>query len=234
MTDLDGGSSGLPDFAWIPEQKGLAKLLMSADKKQAAAQGRSLRFLVYPWGITWINGSHETAGRWEEMTQVWQTISLYLRNGAHERTEYGYKIQLADGRTWTFQGALRGRAAARSEAEQPQRVPGTTVPVTVEQLGRLVTDAVTRIQLPKAIERFNAGQSLSFGPLTVDPAGISAGDQSLAWDEIEDVRTRQGVVTVKKAGKWLSWHKVGVSQIPNYFVFDVLVRAILARRQPAR
>lgn len=86
---------------------------------------------------------------------------------------------------------MRGRAAARSEAEQPQRVPGTTVPVTVEQLGRLVTDAVTRIQLPKAIERFNAGQSLSFGPLMVD-------------------------------------------QIPNYFVFDVLVRAILARRQPAR
>lgn len=108
------------------------------------------------------------------------------------------------------------------------------MPVTIEQLGRLVTDAVTRIQLPKAIERFNAGQGLSFGPLTVDPAGISAGDQSLAWDEIEDVRTRQGVVTVKKAGKWLSWHKVGVSQIPNYFVFDVLVRAILAQRQPAR
>ena len=86
---------------------------------------------------------------------------------------------------------------------------------------------------PKAVERFNAGQLVSFGPLSVGPSGITAGDQSLPWSEIEDVQTRKGMVSVKKSGKWLAWKRAQVSQIPNYFIFDALVGAILAQRPPA-
>ena len=41
------------------------------------------------------------------------------------------------------------------------------------------------------------------------------------------------IVSVKKSGKWLAWKTAQVSQIPNYFVFDALVRAILAQRAQA-
>ncbi len=94
-------------------------------------------------------------------------------------------------------------------------------------LGRLLETRVTRAQLPKAIERFNTGQAVAFGPLSVGPSGITAGDQSLPWSEIEDVPTRNGMVSVKRSGKWLAWKRAQVSQIPNYFIFDALVRAIL-------
>ena len=47
------------------------------------------------------------------------------------------------------------------------------------------------------------------------------------------MQTRKGMVSVKKSGKWLAWKRAQVSQIPNYFIFDALVRAILAKRPPA-
>jgi hypothetical protein len=46
------------------------------------------------------------------------------------------------------------------------------------------------------------------------------------------VRTRREIISVKKSGKWLAWNTAQVSPIPNYFVFDALVRAILAQRPP--
>jgi hypothetical protein len=112
--------------------------------------------------------------------------------------------------------------------------PGVTTAVTIEQLGRIFRARVTSVLLPKAISRFNAGQSMSFGPLTVGPAGITAGDESVTWAEVQDVQTRSGFVNVKKAGQWRAWSKVVVAQIPNYFVFNALVRAVLAQRVASR
>jgi hypothetical protein len=67
----------------------------------------------------------------------------------------------------------------------------------------------------------------------VGPGGITAGDQSLPWSEIEELQTGKGMVSVKKSGKRLAWKRARVSQIPNYFIFDSLVRAILAQRPSA-
>jgi hypothetical protein len=86
---------------------------------------------------------------------------------------------------------------------------------------------VTRAQLPGAIDTFNAGQPASFGPLAVSRTGITVGGQLARWSEIQGVRTRSGYVQVKKIGKRLAWKTVPVSVIPNYFVFDALVHAVL-------
>jgi hypothetical protein len=82
-------------------------------------------------------------------------------------------------------------------------------------------------------DRTGTGSRVAFGPLSVGPGGITAGDQSLPWSEIDDVQIRKGMMSVKKAGKWLAWKRAQVSQIPNYFILDALVRAALAQRPPA-
>ncbi|MBR8640559.1 hypothetical protein KEF29_17625 [Streptomyces tuirus] len=148
-------------------------------------------------------------------------------------TRYGHWVVLADGRQCGFQGTLLNSASRVSENESLRAIPGVTTAVTIEQLGRIFTARVTNLLLARAVSRLNAGQPISFGPLEVGPTGITADDESVAWDEVKDVRTRHGVVYVKKVGWWGTWRKVFVFEIPNYFVFDTLVRAVLDQRPAA-
>jgi len=233
VTEQEPGLGPSPDFAWIPESKGLAKLFMGARKRQEVLAGRSLRLFFYPWGVRWIDGPEEVSAGWDEVTHVWQAVTRHSANGSPTYTDYRYTLRLADGRSRDFRGTLPARSARASGAVLLAPTPGITTPITIEQLGRLLETGVTRAQLPKAIERFNAGQAVSFGPLSVGPSGIAAGDQLLPWSEIQEVQTRKGMVSVKRSGKWLAWKRAQVSQIPNYFIFDTLVRAILAQRPPA-
>jgi hypothetical protein len=223
-----------PDFAWIPERKGLGKLLSGSQARKDAAAGRSLRFFVYPWGIQWIDGDEEVTARWEDVWHVWQRNTRHYANGVPVATEYRYTLRLASGVTKAIEARLRPGAARTSEATRLASRPGITTEITIEQLGRLLETGVTRTQLPQAISSFRAGHPLSFGPLTVSHNGISAGDNSLPWNEIQEVRTREGYVSVRRAGKWLSWKRAPVGDIPNYFVFDALVRSILQQRPPVR
>jgi hypothetical protein len=222
-----------PQFAWVPQKTGVAKLFMASKERQAFAEGTSRRMLVYAWGFRWINGDIDVRVRWEELAYVWQGSTRHYTRGAHTNTDYSYKLQLTDGRAWGFSGTLFTREDLKSRKKELKPSPGVTTPVTVEQAGRLLEMGVTRVQLPLAMQRFRAGQAVSFGPLTVSQHGIAAGDQSLPWSEVQEVRTWNGVVSVKKAGKWLSWNKALVSQIANYFVFDAMVRAIIAEKGAA-
>jgi hypothetical protein len=222
-----------PEFAWIPEWKGLSKVFLGTQKKQDIANGRSLRVFVYPWGFHWINGNDEFTAQWSEVLGIFHHVTRHSTNGVPTYTEYHYAMQLSGGRTRAIKGTLRARAASQSQGTRMQAVPGATMPVTIEQLGRLLESGVTRDQLPRAIECFRAGQTVSFGPLTVSPAGIASGPNMVPWHEVQGVRTASGYVHVKKAGKWLAWKTVAVAKIPNYFVFDALVQAILAQRQHA-
>jgi hypothetical protein len=136
-------------------------------------------------------------------------------------------VQLVGGHTAFIRGRLAASRAAESKAVVPQPTPGVTTAVTIEQLGRMLESGVTRDQFPRAIDSFNAGQPVSFGPLTVDRTGISVAGQLARWSEIQSVRTQNGSVRIRKADKRLAWKSLPVSVIPNYFVFDALVHAIL-------
>ena len=219
-----------PQFAWVPQKTGLGKLFMGGKQRQALAEGTSRRMLVYSWGFRWINGDIDVSVRWEELAYVWQASTRHYTRGAHTNTDYSYKLQLSDGRSWGFSGTLWTKEDLKSRKKELIPTAGVTTPVTVEQAGRLLEMGVTRVQLPRVTERFRAGQAVSFGPLTVSQQGIAAGDESLPWSEVQEVRTWNGVVSVKKAGKWLSWNKAPVGQIANYFVFDALVRSIIAEK----
>jgi hypothetical protein len=234
MADQQSGDEQT-QFTWSTEPKGLAKLFVGKGKRQDIESGRNLRVSVFSWGFRWVNADKELSGRWDEVAELRQGASRTLAYGTIPGpTTYQYWVVLADGRACTFIGVL-GVAASRASAQVSLRVtPGVTTAVTIEQLGRIFRARVTSVLLPKAISRFNAGQSISFGPLTVGPAGITAGDESVTWAEVQDVQTRSGFVNVKKAGQWRAWSKVVVAQIPNYFVFNALVRAVLAQRVASR
>ena len=61
----------------------------------------------------------------------------------------------------------------------------------------------------------------------MDRYGLTHGQSFLPWEEIEQLKLEQGVIVVSKRGKWFSWGKVGVSQVPNLVAFLVLTNNIL-------
>lgn len=217
-------------FIWSKKPKGLAKLFMKKADRRKLQSGRHLHFLVYSWGFRRIDGDKELSGRWEEVAALSQFVMKFTLNGAHTRTDCAYWGRLADGRPFGFSGSLWPAQARDLAQAGPPAVTGATTPVNVGQLGRIFTARVGDALLPGAISRFDAGQTATFGPFTVGPAGIAKDGESAAWDEIENVRTHDGFVRVKKTGTRRAWQEVPQPQVPNDFVFEALARTVLARR----
>jgi hypothetical protein len=97
------------------------------------------------------------------------------------------------------------------------------------QLAALLELYVARAQLPKAITSFDAGQTISFGSLTVNRDGITTRNRSLPWSQIKGARILAiNAVVVEKSGVPPWWVFVA-GRVPNYSLFVALVRAILAR-----
>jgi hypothetical protein len=175
------------------------------------------------------NHEGEASIRWEEITELRGEITQHNIRSTYQM-HYTYRLQLASGQSKVFGGMLGERLDRPSRTTRLVVTPGVTTPVTIEQIGRLLDAGVARVQLPGALRRFNAGQTVSFGPLMVSQNGIATGDKMLPWSEVKEVTTRRGFVNVNKLGKRLPWASPAVSKIPNYSVFDALVRAALAPR----
>ncbi len=222
---------GQPAYEYRPVVKGMGKLFLGRKARHNVKEGTTLRVVVGPLGISWSVGDEMVVARWQDVPLVWQGITRRYVNGSYVGTDYRYVLRLADGRTKTFAGTERD---GRKPPEQPGSAPSATLPITLAQLGNVIQQAVTSVQFPRSVQLINAGQAVSFGPLWISAAGIGHEDQGLRWDEVEEVKVHQGVVRVKKADKWLTWEKVPVAQVPNFFVFMDLVKALLARKAAQR
>lgn len=223
-------------YAWIPEPKRLGKVLMTSKQRRAMAEGLRPGVLVFGWGITVTAWDDAYSVRWEEITGLFKNFTRRTERvgrAATYQVEYQYKLELASGQTKSFGGMIGELLDRSSRAAQVVYAPGVTTPVTVEQLGRVLDREVSRVQLPLAISRFNAGEPVAFGPLTVTKNTIAVGDASAPWSEIAGVQTKRGIVYVRKASKRWPWKTVPVREIPNFPVFTALVDAAVAQRPSA-
>jgi hypothetical protein len=89
---------------------------------------------------------------------------------------------------------------------------------------------VTKTLLPQVVAAYNAGQTITFGPLSVNRQGLTnILGKLLPWSEITGIDTQSGYIAVRQAGKWLKWSNQPVARIPNAFVFLALVKSLLPR-----
>jgi hypothetical protein len=100
------------------------------------------------------------------------------------------------------------------------------------QLGLTVQQTLFDRMLPMAEKSFQAGETLSFGPLRLDRNSLYYKTKRLTWDEIEQVSLRYNAHTrsvqfeVKTAGSvLLPWCIVRTQDIPNLDVFKKLVES---------
>lgn len=148
-----------------------------------------------------------SAFRWEQMS-VLQNITRHYRNGVYTGTTYRYTLNDGRGDPIVIGGAF----------------------ANPEQWGPMIQESVTRAQLPAAVDAILRGETLRFGDIDINGGGLAVGRKSVSWNQIEKIEIKQGFVSVRVAGKWLSLTTRAVSQIPNFFVFLTLTERLQQQR----
>ncbi|OIJ63610.1 DUF6585 family protein [Streptomyces mangrovisoli] len=141
------------------------------------------------------------AFRWDSMMAL-QAITERYVNGIHVATKYQYTLHKGDGTV---------RKVTDFYAEP-------------ERWGPFIQQEIATAQLPGMLQMLEAGRTFTFGDMSLDRGGVTAAKRgAMTWSEIEDVRVNNGVVALRKSGKWLSWSSKRVKDIPNFLLFLALV-----------
>jgi hypothetical protein len=164
----------------------------------------SWHIYIYSEGFAYTRINKVTAFRWDQIESMLQAVTRQYMNGIYVGTNHKYTISGLDGKKIVLNDIISNVGTA----------------------GEIIADMVTRVKLPQAIESFQAGNTLNFGKLSISSQGISNGKETIAWEQVKGINVNAGIVTVKKDNQWLSWSSVRVAQIPNFFVFLALVKAI--------
>lgn len=101
----------------------------------------------------------------------------------------------------------------------------------VDTLGTIISEAVVRSQLPRALAAMQSGNDLPFGPITLNAQEIRIAHHRLLWSEVGDVTVENGFLYVLKPGQMkLLGLSVAVMHIPNLAVLLKLVASV--KQQP--
>lgn len=139
--------------------------------------------------------------RWEDIKTVNFSITKIYRYGIHTGTTYHYTLSPHNAKAVILDNRFSNIAA----------------------LGDAILKGTTVANFPRYWQALQSGERLSFGPLAIDRQGMYSGRKAIAWNEVMAVRISQGIISIKKAGGWLNWAGVSVSQVPNFYIFYELV-----------
>ena len=186
---------------WVFVIFGLVLLALGITSLISLFQNFDMRVVVCEHGLVRTKKGQTEVVRWEHVNAFWQSVTKRYTNGIYTGTTHLYTLRRTDGVVFKFNDTIN----------------------KVEALGNTIQREVTRVLLPRFIYAYNAGSTVTFGPLSINQQGISNSKEMLPWSQVKDLQVRRGMVSVKKEGKWLNWSNVGVAQIPNFYVFMSLL-----------
>ncbi len=161
---------------------------------------RDLCVQLFTNGFTRTIGGQTVAVRWNEVAEVWQNVIQSYRGSVRTNTTHIYTVRLTDGRKFIFNN-------------QVDKIAG---------LGAALQQQCAEVMLPRAREAYQAGASVVFGPFSVSQAGITKGNATLPWEQVEQVELRRGVLHVRKKGERRDWAFAMASKVPNLPVLMAL------------
>lgn len=219
---LLGGLVGMaagPVVSWMEGEFG--PMILSFCGLIAAALGawtvygffrdRGWRVLLFPKGVAEVRGGKTTVLPWDDATHFWYAVTKNYRNGIYVGTTYNFTIQGENGQKLSFRNGLTDVSNKK---------------VGVERLGEVMRDETMARLYPKYAAAYNAGQTITFGPLSISKQGISNGKETIAWEQVKGINLDRGVINIQKEGKWFTWKSATVGGTPNVFVFLSMVDQI--------
>jgi hypothetical protein len=160
----------------------------------------NVRVYTFANGFLRAKGKAIDVIRYDAVTQVF----FISRKGRYGTVSYTLTVVRNDGATFKFTGLLRN----------------------IVSLGSAVQSEIVRRHTPFALDAFNRGRILPFGPLSISQQGISNGRATLPWNAIQPITSRKGYIVVKQINQRSNFARVKVSQIPNLPVFFNVVNYV--------
>ncbi len=175
-------------------------------------QAANQQIYLFEQGIV-IDKSHQVqAFPWNQVAEVWQSVTRHYRNGIYTGTTYMYTLRRVDGYQVKLNNLTKG----------------------IAELGPAIAQGIARELIPRAMHSLRTGQTLTFAPFSVNQQGIGNGREFLPWSQVQAVEVKQGRVTVKKVGASRGSWMTMVAKIPNYLVFTVLADEMIRQAGAGR
>ncbi|MGV9674877.1 DUF6585 family protein [Nocardia sp. NPDC003482] len=157
---------------------------------------RGARLDLFDHGMTvYFSGQEIVAFRWETV-QIRQLV-IPFRPADAAATDYSFTVTGPGGAHAEFDEQLFANA---------------------REWGPHIQSAVTATQLPRVVAAIDAGRTVDFGEITVSLDDIGYQGVAYAWERVQTIDARDGMVRLKCDGHWISLAPVGT--IPNFYIFN--------------
>ncbi|WP_406233962.1 DUF6585 family protein [Nocardia sp. NBC_01009] len=89
---------------------------------------------------------------------------------------------------------------------------------------KAIQSAITATQLPRAVIAIDEGATVNFGEISLHLGALIFRDKIFAWEQIQLIDARSGLVRMKVDGSWVSLTPVG--RIPNFYIFNEIAERL--------
>lgn len=159
---------------------------------------------LFERGFVLARAGKTMSARWDDVASVTQNIVRIRYNFIPVWTSYKYTVALNNGDSMLINN---GFSKVGKLGENVQRISANTL-------------------LPRAIGAYNSGAALPFGKFSVSQAGISNGQETLPWSDLDRVTFANGALLVMRKGKRMRWAAAPIRTTPNVYVLTGLVNYV--------
>jgi hypothetical protein len=98
----------------------------------------------------------------------------------------------------------------------------------VEQAAQMIENSSFQLRYAPASQAYNSGQTVVFGPVAINKAGIVIGKKTYPWAEVKLASIQQGYLKItKKDGGWFSGASAPAASIPNLRVLLSIIDQVV-------
>ncbi len=143
---------------------------------------------------------------WEELLSITSAITRHYTNGIYTHTTHVYTLFNRQNQRLVLNDSIRN----------------------VEQVAKAIDENTFPLLYAPAADQYNAGQTLTFGPVAISKMGIAIGKKTYPWTDVKEVSIHKGVVKVsRKDGGWFSGASAAAASIPNLRVFLTIIHQVV-------
>ena len=158
---------------------------------------------VYERGFACRDRTGLQTWRWDEILTMTSAVTRHYTNGIYTGTTHRYTLL----------------------DRQNQRLKLVDTIGRVEDLAKVIDTNIFPRLYPRAVDQYNAGELLLFGPVTISKQGMTIGKKTYPWGEVKQVSIHHGTLRVtRKEGGRSSGGRAAASAIPNIHVLLAIIQ----------
>jgi hypothetical protein len=183
---------------------GIVMLVGGVFLARRAYRNWGLRVLIYEVGLVRLQHRTASAFFWDEVETVWQKKN----KGNWAKFTQGklvYIVHRQNGAELHFDDSL------------PE----------IQRLGAIIQRETLPHLLARSRDAYHAGQKVDFNKLRISRDGISNGQETITWEQVQQIQIEEERLTINKKGNWLTWFAGVASDLPNPHVFQSLLREVI-------